>query len=137
VAVGETFQIGRYSLQYQGLAEKNEKYRDLVYANVLVSRGGQQIATMQPAKSYAPRQDQPITEVDIRGTLREDLYVILAGWENGGSSATFRVLVKPLMIWMWIGGYMTLIGAAFALWPGKYNRFVPKFTRRSGEYVQA
>ena len=48
--------------------------------------------------------------------LKEDLYIILAGWDADGT-ATFKVLVNPLVIWMWIGGVVLLIGGIIAFWP--------------------
>ena len=32
-------------------------------------------------------------------------------------AATFKVIVNPLVTWMWIGGLIALAGAAVALWP--------------------
>jgi cytochrome c biogenesis factor len=47
----------------------------------------------------------------------EDLFVILNGWSEGGVTASFTVLVNPLMMWIWIGGGIVLVGAAVAFWP--------------------
>jgi cytochrome c-type biogenesis protein CcmF len=40
--------------------------------------------------------------------------------ENG--PATFKVIVNPLVTWMWIGGLIALMGAAIALWPTRGRR---------------
>ncbi len=53
----------------------------------------------------------------IRTTLAEDLYVILAGWEDGGAVASFKVIINPLVVWLWIGGAVLTAGTTFALWP--------------------
>ncbi len=39
-----------------------------------------------------------------------------------GSAATFKVIVDPLVTWMWIGGLIALMGAAIALWPARGRR---------------
>ncbi len=44
------------------------------------------------------------------------------------SPATFKVIVNPLVTWMWIGGLIALMGALIALWPAR--------TRRRGAVVQ-
>jgi len=36
--------------------------------------------------------------------------------------ATFRVIVDPLVTWMWVGGLIALAGALIALWPGRGRR---------------
>jgi cytochrome c-type biogenesis protein CcmF len=39
-----------------------------------------------------------------------------------GAPATFRVIVDPLVTWIWIGGLIALTGAAIALWPARRAR---------------
>jgi cytochrome c-type biogenesis protein CcmF len=41
---------------------------------------------------------------------------------DDGSTATFRVIVNPLVTWMWIGGIIALAGAMIALWPSRGRR---------------
>ncbi len=38
------------------------------------------------------------------------------------SAATFKVIVDPLVTWMWIGGLIALAGALIALWPARSRR---------------
>jgi cytochrome c-type biogenesis protein CcmF len=44
------------------------------------------------------------------------------------SPATFKVIVDPLVTWMWIGGLIALMGALIALWPAR--------SRRRGAFVR-
>ena len=39
-----------------------------------------------------------------------------------GAPATFRVIVNPLVTWMWIGGLIALAGALIAIWPARGAR---------------
>ncbi len=39
--------------------------------------------------------------------------------------ATFRVIVDPLVTWIWIGGLIALSGALIAIWPGRSARRRP------------
>ena len=39
-----------------------------------------------------------------------------------GTPATFRVIVNPLVTWMWIGGLIALAGALIGLWPSRGTR---------------
>ena len=36
--------------------------------------------------------------------------------------ATFKVIVNPLVTWMWLGGLIALCGALIALWPSRGRR---------------
>jgi cytochrome c-type biogenesis protein CcmF len=42
-----------------------------------------------------------------------------------GAPATFRVIVDPLVTWIWIGGLIALAGAALAIWPARRARRAP------------
>ena len=64
--------------------------------------------------------------VAIRSTLKEDLYVILASYDPHGAS--FRILINPLMMWMWIGTYIMGFGILVVMGserPRKTRRTVP------------
>ncbi|HEX6688080.1 MAG TPA: heme lyase CcmF/NrfE family subunit [Solirubrobacterales bacterium] len=41
------------------------------------------------------------------------------------ATATFRVIVDPLVTWIWIGGLIALVGALIAIWPARGARRRP------------
>jgi hypothetical protein len=41
---------------------------------------------------------------------------------HDGNAATFKVIINPLVMWMWIGGIIGLVGALIAVWPGRSRR---------------
>lgn len=47
---------------------------------------------------------------------------IAQGYLAEGSAATFKVIVNPLVTWMWIGGLIALAGALIAIWPARSRR---------------
>ncbi|MGV1049856.1 MAG: cytochrome c-type biogenesis CcmF C-terminal domain-containing protein [Solirubrobacterales bacterium] len=47
---------------------------------------------------------------------------IARGYAAEGASVTFKVIVNPLVTWMWIGGLIALAGALIALWPTRGRR---------------
>jgi cytochrome c-type biogenesis protein CcmF len=47
---------------------------------------------------------------------------IARSYLNDRSAATFKVIVDPLVTWMWIGGLIALMGALIALWPARPRR---------------
>jgi cytochrome c biogenesis factor len=68
------------------------------------------------APSRAANEWKAVTDVGIRTTPREDLYVILAGWTEDGD-ASFKVFVNPLIMWIWVGGGVLVAGTLIAFWP--------------------
>lgn len=49
---------------------------------------------------------------------------IIADYVNPetATAATFRVIVSPMVSWIWIGAIITILGALFAAWPARKNR---------------
>ena len=88
-----------------------------VGTQINVLRNNKQVATLEPKKDFYLASQQWVTEVAIRSTPRQDLYVILAGVENNGALASFRLLANPLVQWLWIGGALLLLGGVVAWWP--------------------
>jgi cytochrome c-type biogenesis protein CcmF len=41
---------------------------------------------------------------------------------TSNAPSTFKVIVNPLVMWMWIGGIIALAGALIALWPSRGRR---------------
>jgi cytochrome c-type biogenesis protein CcmF len=50
---------------------------------------------------------------------------IARGYLRDSGTATFRVIVDPLVTWIWIGGLIALAGALIAIWPGRRARRLP------------
>jgi cytochrome c-type biogenesis protein CcmF len=116
VKPGETIQIRNYVLTYRGLTSYTEGNEEIVAATLDVRRGGQSLGNVIASKSFTTGREESRTDVAIRSDPREDLYTILSGWSEDGS-ATFKVLVNPLVMWIWVGGAVLLLGTAIAFWP--------------------
>ncbi len=56
-------------------------------------------------------------------TLQEAIATrIVRGYLVAGAPATFRVIVDPLVTWIWVGGLIALAGALIAIWPARRRR---------------
>jgi len=115
---GESLTIKNYVLTYQGLRQVAQPTHTEVLAPLMVARDGKDIGVVQPQKNlYFKTPDQPTSEVGLRIFPAEDLYAVLAGWEGNGESASFKVFVNPLMIFLWLGGLVLALGTLTSLWP--------------------
>jgi len=117
VEKGESFNIKGYTLRYDSISSYPTANMKVVVASLSLYNAGSKIGVLNPEKNFHRGQDQPATEVAIRSTLKEDVYVILAGYEK--DTATFKVLVTPLVIWLWIGGIVMTLGTLFAMLPNR------------------
>jgi cytochrome c-type biogenesis protein CcmF len=80
------------------------------------------VGKLSPGKSFHPNEQQPIAQVGIRSTPWEDLYMILGGVERDGSAATLKIMVNPMVMWIWIGGVIITMGALITLIPSRSTR---------------
>ncbi len=119
---GEGANVGPYQVRFEGLVSEIAQDKERHIATVGVYVGNTRIGTLRPEYNYYVNVRQFASEVAIRSTLREDLYVAVAAIAQDGSSVTFRVLINPLMAWLWIGGAVLLAGTVVAIWPAAPGR---------------
>jgi cytochrome c-type biogenesis protein CcmF len=122
---GEQMTINRYVLTFNGLGYFQTPSREVVTASLSLASGGRHLSEMTAEKYFHRTYEQPVTEVAIRSTPLEDVYVILAGWE-ADQTTTFSVLVNPLVSWIWFGGAVLVLGGLLAFWPGGTPRTPPE-----------
>jgi cytochrome c-type biogenesis protein CcmF len=118
LAKGERVTVKDYTLEYEKFEAQATPAKHRFATLVGVYRGGKRIATLFPEKNFHWNIEQWVTEVAIRTSLKEDLYVILADFAEDGS-ATFQILINPLVVWLWIGGGILLLGTTVAIWPSE------------------
>jgi cytochrome c-type biogenesis protein CcmF len=85
-----------------------------------VHNNGNDLGLLAPALKFFPGQQSPIGRAVYRSSFTQDLYLILSGFsEIEKNRATLRVLVRPLLAWMWIGGFVIVLGTLVAIWPSR------------------
>ena len=79
---------------------------------------------LSPALKFFPTQQSPVGRAVHQSSLSEDIYLILSGFsELDRNQATRKVLVRPLVIWMWIGGFVITLGTLICILPiGKVSQ---------------
>ena len=71
--------------------------------------------------------------------MEDDFYILLVDWEAISSSGvTFKVFHNPLINWLWLGGFVFILGTMVAAWPDKDPEPAPvRARRRSYSRVEA
>jgi cytochrome c-type biogenesis protein CcmF len=67
----------------------------------------------------------PAAAARIEGLQASTAAKIARTYLGESPPATFKVIVNPLVTWIWIGGLISLAGALIALWPARSRRRVP------------
>ncbi|HEX6749832.1 MAG TPA: heme lyase CcmF/NrfE family subunit [Longimicrobium sp.] len=115
-----------YRLTYQAMSWYPAPNMTKLVASVDVRKDGRAAGLMVPEKRAYKQREEVTSEVGIRRAWNEDLYLILAGIDdadgllagrNPRPVATFKVLVNPLVPWIWLGGFIMALGTLVALWP--------------------
>ncbi|MGH7805482.1 MAG: heme lyase CcmF/NrfE family subunit, partial [Candidatus Binatia bacterium] len=117
VSKGQSFRLGDYELRYEDLRITDTPHLETTHAVVAVSRGGESLGVLEPEKRFYKRPGQPTTEVAIRKSLREDLYLVLGALDAETGLVTFQGFVNPLVAWLWIGGVVMMLGTGIVLSP--------------------
>jgi cytochrome c-type biogenesis protein CcmF len=117
VAVGESIQLGDFAITYNGLnTRRGAADLAIVEARLALSRDGKHLRDLTPYREIYQSSGQTMTIPSTRSTPSEDFYVILAGWEGAGQTATFKVYLNPLINWLWFGGLVFVVGTLVAAW---------------------
>ena len=115
---GESISVANYTLTFRGLQTEPgpnfTAYGATWTWRAMAGPSGQ----IRPKKVvYTKNQEQPMTEGRLRPGVLEDVYVVLAGFDQDGATASFKVYINPLMTWMWAGGITLILGVLLSAWP--------------------
>jgi cytochrome c-type biogenesis protein CcmF len=114
----ESTQVGNYKLTYKGSRREVDQDKQMIFADLDVEKNGRALPQVHPAKFiYNQSNMGPTTEVSQLNGLRDDLYVVVGTIDPDSKRATFRIHVNPLVLYIWIGVFILVGGAAVSLWP--------------------
>jgi len=84
--------------------------------DVIAQRHGKPVKMLYPEKRVYRASEQATSEIAIRSTLKEDLYVVFAGLSED-EKAVIQVYLNPLVSWLWIGGLVIGLGTIICILP--------------------
>jgi cytochrome c-type biogenesis protein CcmF len=113
---GDEFKFRDYRLEYLTATPIPAQHYGGAVARLALFQDDEPLGIMTPEKRVYWLEQQPASIPSVHSTLREDLYVILTSIEADGS-ATFKIYRNPLVNWIWIGGYVFILGAVAVMWP--------------------
>src|SRR5205085_7422102 len=110
----------------QGVSTSTPVDRDVVGVALETFRDGKRLGFITgERRTYVDVQRaplfQPITEVGIRSTAKLDTYVTLAGVRDR-DTAELRITFNLLVVWVWTGGFVMMIGGLIVMWPQAERR---------------
>jgi cytochrome c-type biogenesis protein CcmF len=111
---GQSISIRRYDLRFDGVTTRQgPNYRDLA-AHFTVRRHGEFIGTLEPAKRSFPSRGTAVTQTALMTRGVSQLYLSL-GDPNPDGSLAVRLYYKALVLLIWLGAVVMVIGGALSL----------------------
>ncbi|MGE3277267.1 MAG: cytochrome c-type biogenesis CcmF C-terminal domain-containing protein [Vicinamibacterales bacterium] len=116
---GQTAQFDHYGIRMDALRVTDDGQKQMVTANLTIfDDEGTEIGKMYPARWYYRKHEQePTTEVAIRRSFAEDLYIVMPAFEMQEQTASVEVHINPLVNWIWFGFGILALGTGIALLP--------------------
>lgn len=117
--IGDELSVGRFNLKLTKLYEhENKNYRALRGEVALSTiKNNEVLDTLKPEVRFYTRKAENTTEVAIRMGPKEDVYLVLAGTDETGQIAAFKVFINPLQIWLWVGTLISIFGTLILILP--------------------
>lgn len=118
---GETVEWSGHSFEFVGVSTEVTARADVVMADVL----------LDDTKVYAPavttylQQGMTVPTPSVRTGWTSDVYLTIDGNDPPATDAdevVLRVFVKPMVLWLWIGGAVMAIGTVLSALPSRRSR---------------
>ncbi len=118
---GERVEVGGYSFAFDSLRPVEGPNYSAVEAQVTIRRADRTITVLHPQKRVYRVQTNAMTEAGIRVGWTRDLFVAM-GEDLGGGKWSFRIQVKPMVRYIWIGALLMALGGLLAAGDKRYRR---------------
>jgi cytochrome c-type biogenesis protein CcmF len=115
---GDTETLGKYTFKYIGVDKEFFPDRVKETAQFEVWSGDSYVGNMFPNRSFYPEFRISATRGAIRSTPLEDFYLVPSEFQEDGQ-AVFRVLINPMIWWMWASGPILVLGTILSLSPNR------------------
>jgi cytochrome c-type biogenesis protein CcmF len=125
---GDKVALRHYDFTLEGMTPRTgPNYRELVM-RFTVRRNGERIGVMEPAKRSFQARGMTTTEAALMTRGFSQLYASL-GDVNPDGSVAVRLYHKPLVLLIWLGGIVMVVGGALSLSDRRLRVGAPKPAR--------
>ncbi len=116
LAYGDKMHIGNYDLVCRSYTQDDGPNYASEWAIMDVYQNGNKVDTLTPERLFYKASRQASTKPSIRSTMKEDLYLVYEG-QNEKGQPIIKAHLNPLVMWIWLGVWIILVGTVLALIP--------------------
>jgi cytochrome c-type biogenesis protein CcmF len=118
IAAGESKDFAGYRLRFDGMTQSRDLIKETYRAEIAVSADGKSLGRLRPGREfYEQRPNEPVSQVAIRRGVAQDLYVTLGSYDDARRAAALKLVINPLVDWMWLGFLVMAFGSLVILVP--------------------
>ncbi|MEY1661442.1 heme lyase CcmF/NrfE family subunit [Isoalcanivorax beigongshangi] len=128
---GDQVSVGGYDFAFTQLEDGVGPNYDTVKATFEVTRNGKPVKVMHPEKRTYHVSGMVMTQVALRPSLLNDLYVALGEPLDRPDAWAVRIYYKPGVRWLWLGALMMALGGLLAVSDRRYR------SRKNAESAEA
>ncbi|KGQ23013.1 heme lyase CcmF/NrfE family subunit [Thermus filiformis] len=111
---GQAWEVAGLRMEFQGVRALDEGRRFAVEALLQTDRFGE----VRPRLHFYPQMNAPLAYPRVVYTLGNDYYFVLMDFDREkGEWASLRLIVTPMVLWLWVAGGVVALGTLYILWP--------------------
>jgi cytochrome c-type biogenesis protein CcmF len=111
---GQAWEVAGVRMAFQGVRALDEGRRFAVEARLSTDRFGE----VRPRLHFYPQMQSPLPAPKVIYTPGNDYYFLLMDFDREkGEWASVRLIVTPMVFWMWVAGVLMALGTLYILWP--------------------
>ncbi|MBL7136099.1 MAG: heme lyase CcmF/NrfE family subunit [Candidatus Marinimicrobia bacterium] len=119
---GDTYKFDKFLVKLQDISTNQGPNYISVESKFLVEKEDKVIGEVFPEKRYYSKFESiAVSEVGIISNVLRDFYIISKDIDTKSQRVQFEVLIKPLVIWIWIGGCIIIFGSIISIFLKKEN----------------
>ena len=127
----ETVSIAGYTLSFDRLTQRTgSNFREQVAKFTVRNSGGTVVGTMDPSKRTFPARATTTTEASLLTRGTSQLYLSLGDANDDGSIAV-RLYHKPLVLLIWLGSVVMMLGGGLSLSDRRLRVGAPKPAKKA------
>ena len=126
----QSVSLSGYEFSFDGLVQRQGPNYNALVAKFTVRSGGVPIGTMEPSKRSFSARGMTTNEAALMSRALGQLYVSLGDTNNDGSIAV-RLYYKPMVLLIWFGAVVMMLGGALSLSDRRLRIGAPKPATKS------
>jgi len=122
---GDMVNVGGYEFTFDGAEQSKGPNYNIVAGKFTARKDGKVVVNMLAEKRTYPVRSMPTTEAAIHTMLSGDLYAVIGDPEGDDGGYVTRIYFNPLVVWMWIGAIVMVLGGAISVTDVRHRIGVP------------